>query len=319
MTPLSPHPHPHPDPATALLPNGNNSNNQNQNQNHNHTTATTPTTEIQPEHQQPEKIIEYESDPSIPPLSAVAANLHDRVQAFLAETHHLDAPNSLLARVQQQTRTALDVISTALSRYRLSELSLSYNGGKDCLVLLILFLASLHPLDEKKDGISSIPAIYALPPHPFPSVEEFVRRSSRQYHLELTRYTTEPPRTTLRSAFASYLALNPSIRAIFVGTRRTDPHGAKLTHFDRTDHGWPDFVRIHPVIDWRYAEIWAFIRHLSIEYCSLYDEGYTSLGGTNDTHPNPKLRVDNPEEAGGRQYRPAYELTEDDEERLGRD
>ncbi|KAF7122344.1 hypothetical protein CNMCM5793_000301 [Aspergillus hiratsukae] len=85
-------------------------------------------------------------------------------------------------------------------------------------------------------------------------------------------------------------------------------------------------MRIHPVIDWHYAEIWAFIRHLGLKYCSLYDQGYTSLGGTTDTHPNPKLRVD--DNAGPAQgaadgtqsqhYRPAYELTDDQEERLGR-
>lgn len=91
--------------------------------------------------------------------------------------------------------------------------------------------------------------------------------------------------------------------------------------------------RIHPVIDWHYREIWAFIRCLDIPYCSLYDLGYTSLGGTNDTHPNPKLVVDGSAstsaeisqagleraEATTTRYRPAYELVEDDEERLGRD
>jgi FAD synthetase len=71
-----------------------------------------------------------------------------------------------------------------------------------------------------------------------------------------------------------------------------------------------------------------FIRHLNIPYCSLYDRGYTSLGGTTDTHPNPALRL---KEANGNgelngatpatasSFRPAYELIEDEEERLGRD
>lgn len=44
--------------------------------------------------------------------------------------------------------------------------------------------------------------------------------------------------------------------------------------------------------------------------------GYTSLGGTTDTHPNPALRAEGGE---GNGYRPAHELVEDDEERLGRD
>ncbi|PKY09313.1 adenine nucleotide alpha hydrolases-like protein [Aspergillus campestris IBT 28561] len=226
-------------------------------------------------------------------------------------------PNSLLATTQHQTRTSLSIIKDALTRYQLPELSLSYNGGKDCLVLLILFLASLHPHPPASaGGLASIPAIYALPPDPFPDVEDFVRWSSEAYHLSIDKFTTDPPTSTLRDAFDHYLALNPTIRAIFVGTRRTDPHGARLTHFDPTDSGWPDFVRIHPVIDWHYAQIWTFIRHLDLRYCPLYDQGYTSLGGTTDTLPNPKLRTDGSD--GEDEYRPAYELTEDLEERLGR-
>lgn len=63
--------------------------------------------------------------------------------------------------------------------------------------------------------------------------------------------------------------------------------------------------------------IWQFLKHLNIPYCELYDRGYTSLGGTTDTHPNPALKVVGP--AGELEYRPAYELEDDRLERLGRD
>lgn len=76
-------------------------------------------------------------------------------------------------------------------------------------------------------------------------------------------------------------------------------------------------MRIHPVIDWHYAEIWTFIREMEVPYCPLYDMGYTSLGGTTDTHPNPALAVK--DDPGGGRYRPAFELVEDEAERLGRD
>ncbi|PYH49512.1 FAD synthase [Aspergillus saccharolyticus JOP 1030-1] len=299
-------------------------------------------------------------DPHPPqtPLISTIAHLHEQVHRFLSESHPAD---SLLAAVQKQTRVTLNVFAAALDTFPLHNLSLSYNGGKDCLVMLVLFLAknddddddahnhapttqSPLPLSQSQSQSSSqsqiqqqhkpltaIPAIYALPPDPFPEVEDFVRWSARHYHLDIVEYTTDPPRTTIRSVFADYLAQHPDVRAIFVGTRRTDPHGARLTHQDYTDSGWPQFLRYHPVIDWHYTEIWAFIRHLGLHYCSLYDQGYTSLGGTADTRPNPKLRV-----SGGRaepavesdgtaamadqplKYRPAYELTEDLEERLGR-
>lgn len=76
-----------------------------------------------------------------------------------------------------------------------------------------------------------------------------------------------------------------------------------------------------------------FIRHLKIPYCVLYDRGYTSLGGTTDTHPNPVL-ARQPSSTGTSKkqapngsmngtstpkFRPAYELVDDYEERLGRD
>ncbi len=41
------------------------------------------------------------------------------------------------------------------------------------------------------------------------------------------------------------------------------------------------------------------------------------MGGTDDTHPNPALRVEGLD--GAISYKPAYELEEDREERLGRD
>lgn len=61
----------------------------------------------------------------------------------------------------------------------------------------------------------------------------------------------------MKAAFEKYLEdKEGKVKAILVGTRRTDPHGEKLSHFDKTDHGWPAFMRVHPVIDWHYAEIW---------------------------------------------------------------
>lgn len=310
-------------------------------------------------------------------LAEIAASMRRRVDKFLSEPH---LPDSVLARVQRQSRISLTVIHEAFRQYRFEELAMSYNGGKDCLVLLVLFLAALDPLPRAQTDShpapeassssqtpqsyqpspssshsscesltpsehsettiprlatptppsprhlsfdtppTAIPAIYARPPHPFPAVESFVRTSAHTYRLAVTHYTTAPPTSTIKSVFAAYLEKHPGVRAIFVGTRRTDPHGERLTHFDQTDHGWPDFVRIHPVIDWHYAEIWAFIRHLGIAYCELYDEGYTSLGGINDTHPNPKLRKIESEAHDGHEliYRPAYELYNDQEERLGR-
>lgn len=324
-------------------------------------------------------------------LAEACADLHARVSNFL----NAEPESDVVRRTQEQTKTSMGVIEKALQDYEyvldyptylqhdiytamliapsFDQLSLSYNGGKDCLVLLILYLAVLHthftqPSSRRKDGDSttfptSIPSIYAEAPDPFPSVTSFVETSTRQYHLDLIHISTNPgtkptpskakshssPPTspekenapqvsaneetkivTFRDAFAQYLDSHKSVKAIFVGTRRTDPHGGKLTHFDMTDGAWPRFMRIHPVIDWHLSEIWAFLRspYLAgpedreagrehLEYCAMYDEGYTSLGGVGDTLRNPKLRI--VDESGKEKFRPAWMCTEDAEERMGRE
>lgn len=200
----------------------------------------------------------------------------------------------------------------------LDHLSLSYNGGKDCLALLILILACLPDLESlPQNGSTDAPAaapstlhsIYIVSKDPFDEVEDFVVRSTEQYHLDLRRYALP-----MREALDAYLEDRPEVKAIFMGTRRTDPHSDTLGHFSPTDKGWPQFMRVNPVIDWHYADIWAFIRHLKIPYCVLYDRGFTSLGGTSDTLPNPALAID----VSANLYRPAYELVRDEEERKGR-
>ncbi|KAK0333475.1 3'-phosphoadenosine 5'-phosphosulfate sulfotransferase [Friedmanniomyces endolithicus] len=260
-------------------------------------------------------------------LPELCAQVHQRLEAFL----RAEPATERLRQVQEQSRLSLKVLEEALERYGLDELSLSYNGGKDCLVLLILYLSALHshatkpsPHHPTNDPSHPPPprlpqalqSVYIISPHPFHEVDDFVNTSLTTYSLDLARYAKP-----MKEAFAAYLSDYPAVKAIFVGTRRTDPHGAALKSFDPTDRGWPPFMRIHPVIDWHYAEIWAFIRELGIPYCGLYDMGYTSLGGTTDTHPNPALKGDpgggGVVEEGG--YRPAYELVEDGEERLGRD
>jgi FAD synthetase len=91
--------------------------------------------------------------------------------------------------------------------------------------------------------------VYIVAAHPFPEVDEFVETSSAEYGLEVARYVLP-----MKKGLEIYLEERPSIKAVFVGTRRTDPHGENLTFFDPTDAGWPSFMRIHPVIDWHYGK-----------------------------------------------------------------
>lgn len=188
-------------------------------------------------------------------LEALCKDLHARVESLL----NTPTQDPILRDVQAQVRIANGVVDDALRRYAPDELSLSYNGGKDCLVLLLLILARLPARFSSSASSTAAPtafptsfqALYIRPLKPFPEVDAFVATSTQDYHLDLATSNKN-----MKPALADYLKDQPTIKAVFVGTRRTDPHGGKLTFFDETDRDWPRFMRIHPVIDWHYREIW---------------------------------------------------------------
>ena len=74
-------------------------------------------------------------------------------------------------------------------------------------------------------------------------------------------------------------------------------------------------MRIFPILDWSYNEVWLFLRQFDLMYCRLYDEGYSSLGEQDNTVKNPYLKVN---VNGDEKYMPAYLLENEEYERESR-
>ena len=96
-------------------------------------------------------------------------------------------------------------------------MSLSFNGGKDCVVLLYLLVAVYY---KRYQEIPNIKTIYVTHPNPFPDVEKYVNDCKDRYCLNLVK-----KKGPIKSALKEYKEENPEIEAILVGVRRNDPYG----------------------------------------------------------------------------------------------
>jgi len=198
---------------------------------------------------------------------------------------------------------SLNIIKQALADFTLEGVALSFNGGKDCCVLLHL----LYLVLAKHSPFSKLKILYFTHDNSFPEVDAFVEKCIKTYDANISFI-----KVPMKQALLELVEVH-GVKAVFMGTRSTDPRSSTLTEFAPTDthHGWPSFVRVNPILTWNYEDVWKFMRALNVPYCELYDRGYTSIGSTTDTVPNPALCT-------GAGFDPAYKLLDGTKERAGR-
>jgi FAD synthetase len=180
------------------------------------------------------------------------------------------------------------IIEEAFEKYSFSNLAIAFNGGKESL--LVLSLLKRH---------AKIPyAFYLSEKDPFPELVSYRKKISQQHNFTLHAHNTLDD-------------LPSNIEAIFMGTRQTDPDGVDLKHFQMTDPGWVQFMRINPILNWNYHQVWKALLEECFPICILYYQGYTSIGERYNTKPNPKLKNKN-------SYLEAWYLEDEIDERMGR-
>jgi FAD synthetase len=258
------------------------------------------------------------------PFACVEQRLHEvRTDIHDTELHVQATDKPLFAKV----KLSVDIITQSLDTY--GYIALGYNGGKDSVVLLNLLIMALIVQVKKQRGeendiihCTKKDAEHALQTlrknvlcfhfnieDSFAEMDDFLRESAAMYGFDVVYVDGSKG---YKRALEQIVEQSPQFKGVLMGTRRIDPHGQTMHYFEKTTKGWPDLMRICPVLEWDYVDIWHFLLQLSIPYCKLYDIGYTSLGSTKDTIPNPSLKRND------QTYKPAYKLLDGSLERAGR-
>lgn len=235
------------------------------------------------------------------------------------------------ARFVKFLKDSIDCLRNSYRLYGPQHLVGSFNGGKDAVCIMHLQRAVLASCYESlKHESCSLKLLkcwqidsmakprfvfFDIGLEEFDEVRSLVLCCENSYELDLLKLETDFVRGVKSILVGEHRWEGGQHLSFVMGTRNGDPNCGKGEFFAPASDWAPPFMRINPIIEWDYGAVWKFLRHFDLKYCTLYDQGYTSLGKKSNTAKNCLLlnRVDGA-------YLPAYMLPEDawNSERGGR-
>lgn len=100
---------------------------------------------------------------------------------------------------------------------------LSFNGGKDCTVLLDLLIDVLEDIHNQNDIRKDLKIVYIRTKGPFHEIESFVNKVEEHYGVKLMVMEGE-----MKTTLQRILEKDNRLKACFMGTRRSDPYSEGL-------------------------------------------------------------------------------------------
>lgn len=202
---------------------------------------------------------------------------------------------------------AQDVIRQTEKAFPPERIGISFNGGKDSVVVVELIASTLGLSWLQKCCFFVLSAKCAE----FLEMEAF-RRKYIQTRLPGVLLHEVDASNGLKAGLWT-VKKQFGIEAVFMGTRKDDPSGKfHASHWEPTTEGWPAMLRVCPILGWNYKDVWTYTLAEQLQFCELYQRGYTSLGDPRVTSPNDNLA------RGNGDYAPAWALTHPGLERIGR-
>ncbi|OGK20263.1 hypothetical protein A3C23_04895 [Candidatus Roizmanbacteria bacterium RIFCSPHIGHO2_02_FULL_37_13b] len=208
--------------------------------------------------------------------------------------------------LDKKVKKSHQIIKKTTSMFDSKDIAIAWTGGKDSTVIL-------HLVKTLFNGLIPFQIMFNDSTVEFPEVYKFIKEIKKDWKLkliwvkhlpnDLKAYENalkngekEPAMEIMRIAKINaikYTLKKYKFKAIISGIRK-DEHEArsKETYFSkRLNH-----MRIHPILDFTFSDIWNYINEFHVPYVSLYDQGYKSLGEAPFTKPVKDKKA--PERAG---------------------
>lgn len=219
-------------------------------------------------------------------------------------------PNLLQVRIVAAMNTlaekvagSLSALETLLDRAAPGHMAVAWTGGKDSTVALALWREALA-----RRGLGPLRAVSIDTGCKFAEIVAFRDKLAVDWQLDLT---IARPAVDLASyplardkvSCCRDLKITPLRRAleqehiaVLITGLRGDEHASRaaLPFLEKRDD--PPHVRAHPLLDWTEMDIWGFTHERGLPFCTLYEQGYRSLG----CMPCTSLPTDPADERSGR-------------------
>ncbi len=162
----------------------------------------------------------------------------------------------------------------------------AWTGGKDSTVMLHQWMFFLQ---ERDPGVQ-VRALNLDTGYKFPQVLEFRDELAWEWGLELTvvgrdSSVMQDLQEISKVECCRMLKVKPlqeairdhGVRVLLTGIRR-DEHPSRETTPEVQEKRDPDYYQINPIAHWTEMDVWSYIMLHGLPYCSLYNQGYRSLG-----------------------------------------
>merc|ERR1719431_700123 len=182
---------------------------------------------------------------SLSPLSfdpSPIENSYEKIKEFLK----VCSDDNLIKLIDDSLKT----VEECFTRYAPEKVSVCFNGGKDCLVMLHL----VHSYHQKHFPGTKLKSFYISDKKTFPTVDSFMEATITSYNLSNSAF--EGP---MKPGLAKMLENDPNVVATFLGVRQGDPGSQYMDTFSPTDGDWPKVIRVNPILSWKYSDIWSFL------------------------------------------------------------